>query len=179
MPRDCRRSVAVPADSTSGFSPAPQPLIFTLADRPCGMAACPGRATRAVPPSGEHALAVWRRPGAKALWSARGEWCEPAGVNPLILNGQWNIYKVQSSPAKLSGVLSRPIMSAYCTRFRENFRLPDTTPPVPRGRGARGSHLPAHVGRGAGNSSQSHKLGAEPDLSIWRRAARSFGFAAV
>ena len=34
----------------------------------------------AVPTSGEHALEVWEAIRAKALWGARGEWCEPLTV---------------------------------------------------------------------------------------------------
>ena len=34
----------------------------------------------AVPTSGEHALEVWEAIGAKALWRARGEWCEPPSL---------------------------------------------------------------------------------------------------
>ena len=41
----------------------------------CAWSVC--RYEVAVPTSGEHALEVWEAIGAKALWRARGEWCEP------------------------------------------------------------------------------------------------------
>ena len=67
----------MPADSTSNCLPAPQPLIFTRSDRYLHTATCMERVQVAVPTSGEHALEVWEAIGAKALWRARGEWCEP------------------------------------------------------------------------------------------------------
>ena len=69
--------MAVPADSTPDGSPSPQPLIFTRSDRYLHTATCMERVQVAVPTSGEHALEVWEAIRAKALWSARDEWCEP------------------------------------------------------------------------------------------------------
>ena len=74
--------MAVPADSTSNSLPAPQPLkldLHTRSDRYLDLhtATCMERVQVAVPTSGEHALEVWEAIGAKALWRARGEWCEP------------------------------------------------------------------------------------------------------
>jgi hypothetical protein len=71
-------------------------------------------------------------------------------------SGRGRVYSLTPKPSRFSRALS---MSAY------GYAVSLTTPP--KG-GARGSHLSAHVGRGAGDLSTSLE---QPDSSIWRLAA--------